>query len=53
MAATVLLFTGHTPAAGFGACNGSPYYPLRCWMVIAGIYLLREAGRCATGGGQT
>jgi len=28
-------------------------YPLRCWMVIAGIYLLCEAGRCATGGGQS
>ena len=53
IAATVLLFTGCTPAAGFGGMERLALYPLRCWMVIAGIYLLREAGRCATGGGQT
>ena len=43
MAATVLLFTGHIPASGFGAVQRLADYPLRCWMVIAGIYLLREA----------
>jgi len=43
MAATVLLFTGRTPAAGFGGMERLAVYPLRCWMVIAGIYLLREA----------
>ena len=52
MAATVLLFTGCTPAAGFGGMERLAVYPLRCWMVIAGICLLREAGRYATGGGQ-
>jgi hypothetical membrane protein len=43
MAATVLLFTGNTPAAGFGGMQRLADYPLRCWMVIAGIYLLRKA----------
>jgi hypothetical membrane protein len=43
MAATVLLFTGHIPASGFGGVQRLADYPLRCWMVIAGIYLLREA----------
>ena len=43
MAATVLLFTGNTPAAGFGGMERLADYPLRCWMVIAGIYLLRKA----------
>jgi len=45
LAATVLLFTGLTPAAGFGGMERLAVYPLRCWMVIAGIYLLREATR--------
>ena len=53
IAATVLLFTGCTPAAGFGGMERLALYPLRCWMVTAGIYLLREAGRDATGGKQT
>jgi hypothetical protein len=39
----VLLFTGHTPAAAFGGMQRLADYPLRCWMVIAGIYLLRQA----------
>jgi hypothetical membrane protein len=43
MAATVLLFTDHTPAGGFGGMERLADYPLRCWMVIAGIYLLRAA----------
>jgi hypothetical membrane protein len=43
MAATVLLFTGVTPAAWFGGMERLALYPLRCWMVLAGIYLLREA----------
>jgi hypothetical membrane protein len=42
MAATVLLFTGLTPAAWFGSMERLALYPLRCWMVIAGIYLIRE-----------
>ena len=42
MAATVLLFTGVTPAAWFGGMERLALYPLRFWMVIAGIYLLRE-----------
>jgi hypothetical membrane protein len=44
MTATVLLFTGLTPATWFGGIERLALYPLRCWMVIAGIYLLlREA----------
>jgi hypothetical membrane protein len=43
MTATVLMFTGLTPAGGFGGMERLAIYPLRCWMVIAGIYLLREA----------
>lgn len=42
MAATVPLFTGLTPAAWFGGMERLALYPLRCWMVIAGIYLIRE-----------
>jgi hypothetical protein len=30
MAATVLLFTGHIPASGFGAVQRLADYPLRC-----------------------
>jgi len=45
LAAAVLLLTGLTPAAGFGGMERLAVYPLRCWMVIAGIYLLREATR--------
>jgi hypothetical membrane protein len=52
MAATVLLFTAtllrltdYTPVVGYGGMERLAVYPLRCWLVIAGIYLLREAGR--------
>jgi len=45
MAATVLLFTGNTPAAGFGGMERLAVYPLRCWIAIAGIYLLRSCER--------
>lgn len=43
LAASVLLFTGLTPAAGFGGMERLAVYPLRCWMAIAGIYLLHQA----------
>lgn len=41
--AAVLLFTGGIPAGDFGAVERLAVFPLRCWMVIAGIFLLREA----------
>jgi hypothetical protein len=45
LTAAVLLFTGGIPADGFGAVERLAVFPLRCWMVIAGIFLLREAAR--------
>jgi hypothetical membrane protein len=45
LAAAVLLFTGGVPASGFGGVQRLAVFPLRCWMVIAGIFLLREAAR--------
>lgn len=47
MTAAVLLFTGGIPAGDFGAVERLAVFPLRCWMVIAGILLLREAARDA------
>ena len=43
--AAVLLFTGGIPAGDFGSVERLAVFPfpLRCWMVIAGIFLLREA----------
>ena len=41
--AAVLLFTGGIPAGYFGFVERLAVFPLRCWMVIAGIFLLREA----------
>ena len=43
--AAVLLFTGGIPADGFGGVERLAVFPLRCWMVIAGIFVLREAAR--------
>ena len=43
--AAVLLFTGGIPADGFGGVERLAVFPLRCWMVIAGIFLLRDAAR--------
>jgi hypothetical protein len=41
--AAVLLFKGGIPADGFGGVERLAVFPLRCWMVIAGIFLLRDA----------
>ena len=43
--AAVLLFTGGIPAGDFGGVERLAVFPLRCWMVIAGIFLLRDAAR--------
>ena len=43
--AAALLFTGGIPAGDFGGVERLAVFPLRCWMVIAGIFLLREAAR--------
>ena len=48
--AAVLLFTGGIPAGDFGGVERLAVFPLRCWMVIAGIFLLREAARSAGAG---
>jgi Protein of unknown function (DUF998) len=45
--AAVLLFTGGIPAGDFGGVERLAVFPLRCWMVIAGIFLLREAAQGA------
>lgn len=45
LAAAVLLFTGGIPADEFGLVQRLAVFPLRCWMVIVGIVLLREAAR--------
>jgi hypothetical membrane protein len=47
MAATMLLFTGSIPAGGFGGVERLAVFPLRCWMVIVGIFLLRETAQSA------
>ena len=47
MAAAVLLFTGSIPAGDFGGVERLAVFPLRCWLLIAGIFLLREAARSA------
>jgi hypothetical membrane protein len=41
--AAALLFTGGIPAGDFGGVERLAVFPLRCWMVIAGIFLPREA----------
>jgi hypothetical membrane protein len=48
--AAVLLFTGGIPAGDFGGVERLAVFPLRCWMLIAGIFLLREAARSAGAG---
>ena len=50
MAATMLLFTGGIPADGFGGVERLAVFPLRCWMVIVGIFLLRESAQSAGAG---
>jgi hypothetical membrane protein len=50
LTAAVLLFTGGIPAGDFGGVERLAVFPLRCWMVIAGIFLLREAARSAGAG---
>lgn len=50
MAATVLLFTGGIPAGGFGGVERLAVFPLRCWMAIVGIFLLRETAQSAGAG---
>ena len=45
--AAVLLFTSGIPAGDFGAVERLAVFPLRSWMVIAGILLLREAAQDA------
>ena len=50
MAAAVLLFTGSIPAGDFGGVERLAVFPLRCWLLIAGIFLLREAARSAGAG---
>jgi len=47
MAAAVLLFTGGIPAGDFGGVERLAVFPLRCWMVIAGIFLLRDTAQGA------
>jgi hypothetical protein len=47
MTAAVLLFTGGIPAGYFGTAERLAVFPLRCWMVIAGIFLLSEAAQDA------
>jgi hypothetical membrane protein len=42
MTATVLMFSGYTPVTGFGGMERLAVYPLRCWLIIAGIWLLHE-----------
>jgi hypothetical membrane protein len=50
MTAAVLLFTGAIPAGDFGGVERLAVFPLRCWMVIAGIFLLHRTGQ-GTGAG--
>jgi len=46
--AAVLLFTGRIPAGDFGGVERLAVFPLRCWIVIAGIFLLSlKSGRSA------
>jgi hypothetical membrane protein len=40
MAATVLMFGGYTSVTGFGGMERLAVYPLRGWLIIAGISLL-------------
>ena len=47
MAAAVLLFTGGIPAGDFGGVERLAVFPLHCWLLIAGIFLLRDAARSA------
>jgi hypothetical protein len=42
MTATVLMFSGYTRVTGFGGMERLAVYPLRCWPIIAGIWLLHE-----------
>jgi hypothetical protein len=45
--AAVLLFTGGIPAGDFGGAERPAVFPVRCWMVIAGIFLLRDTAQGA------
>jgi hypothetical membrane protein len=47
MTAAVLLFTDGIPAGDFGGVERLAVFPLRCWMVIAGIFLLRDIAQGA------
>ena len=47
VAAAVLFFTGGIPAGDFGEVERLAVFPLRCWMVIAGIFLLRDTAQGA------
>jgi len=43
--ATWLMFSHHTPVLGYGGMERAALYPLLCWTVITGIYLLRTTTR--------
>jgi hypothetical protein len=47
--AAVLSFTGGIPAGEFGGVERLAVFPLRCWMVIVGIFLLRDTARGRNG----
>ena len=50
MATAVLLFTGTSPAGDFGGIERLAVFPLRCWMIAAGIFLLHDTGQGAGAG---
>ena len=50
MIAAVLLFTGGIPADDFGGVERLAVFPLRCWMIIAGIFLLHQPPKGAGAG---
>lgn len=50
MATAVLLFTGTSPAGDFGGIERLAVFPLRCWMIAAGIFLLHETAQGAGAG---
>jgi hypothetical membrane protein len=43
--ATWLTFSHHTPVLGYGGMERAALYPLLCWTVIIGTYLLRATTR--------
>jgi hypothetical protein len=45
--AAALLFTGGIPAGDFGGAERLAVFPPRCWMISAGVFLLRETAQGA------